>query len=120
MIFYCISQLFYANMTKIISHLIVLKTSMVAELVKCLPTMQETWLQSLCREDLLEKEMATHSSILAGKIPWMAKPSRLQSIGSRGVGDDRMTSLFTLIVLKLKHCIFKDFLCISDYLVLFC
>ena len=59
---------------------------MVAELVKCLPTMQETWLQSLCREDLLEKEMATHSSILAGKIPWTEEPGGLQSIGSQKTG----------------------------------
>ena len=94
--------------------------SLVAQRLKRLSAMRETWVLSLGREDPLEKEMATHSSILAGKIPWMAKPSRLQSIGSQGVGDDRMTSLFTLIVLKLKHCIFKDFLCISDYLVLFC
>ena len=51
---------------------------MVAELVKCLPTMQETWLQSLCREDLLEKEMATHSSILAGKTPQREESGGLQ------------------------------------------
>jgi len=43
--------------------------------------MQETWVQSLGREDILEKEMATHSSILAWKIPWMEKPGRLQSMG---------------------------------------
>ena len=47
------------------------------KMVKCLPTMRETWVQSLGREDLLEKEMATHSSILAWKIPWMEEPSRL-------------------------------------------
>ena len=58
---------------------------MVAEMVNCLPTMQETWVQSLCQEDLLEKEMSTHSSILAWKIPWMPEPARLQSIGSQGV-----------------------------------
>ena len=48
--------------------------SLVAQMVKHLPTMRETWLQSLGREDLLEKEMATHSSILAWKIPWMEEP----------------------------------------------
>ena len=42
---------------------------MVAEMVNCLPTMQETWVQSLCQEDLLEKEMSTHSSIIAWEIP---------------------------------------------------
>ena len=49
-------------------------TSLVAQMVKCLPAMQETWVQSLGREDLLEKEMATHSSIFAWKIPWMEEP----------------------------------------------
>ena len=49
--------------------------------VKRLPTMWETQVQSLGREDLLEKEMATHSSVLAWKIPWMEEPGRLQSMG---------------------------------------
>ena len=48
--------------------------SLVAQMVKRLPTMRETWVQSLGQEDLLEKEMATHSSILAWKIPWMVEP----------------------------------------------
>ena len=50
-------------------------------MVKRLPTMQETWVQSLGQEDLLEKEMATHSSIVAWKIPWREEPGRLQSMG---------------------------------------
>ena len=50
-------------------------------MVKRLPTMWETQVQSLGREDLLETEMATHSSILAWKIPWMEEPGRLQSMG---------------------------------------
>ena len=54
-------------------------------MVKRLPTMWETWVQSLGREDLLEKEMATHSSILAGKIPWMEEPGRLQFMASQRV-----------------------------------
>ena len=49
--------------------------------------MQETQVQSLGQEDLLEKEMATHSSILAWKIPWMEEPGGLQSMGSQRVGD---------------------------------
>ena len=53
-----------------------------------LPTMLETWVQSLGQEDLLEKEMATHSSILAWKIPWTEKPGSLQSMGSQRVGHD--------------------------------
>ena len=57
-------------------------------MVKHLPTMQETWVQSLGQEDLLEKEMAIHSSILAWKIPWTEEPGRLQSMGSQRVGHD--------------------------------
>ena len=56
--------------------------------VKHLPTMWETWVQSLGREDLLEKEMATHSSVLAWKIPWIEEPGRLQSMGSQRVGHN--------------------------------
>ena len=55
-------------------------------MVKHLPIMWETWVQSLGQEDLLEKEMATHPSILAWKIPWMEEPGRLQSVGSQRVG----------------------------------
>ena len=68
-------------------------TSLVAQMVKRLPTMHETRVQSLGQEDLLEKEMATHSSILAWKVPWMEEPGRLQSMGSQRVGNDRVTSL---------------------------
>ena len=57
-------------------------------MVKHLPTMQETWVQSLGWEDLLEKELATHSSILAWKIPWTEEPGRVQSMGSQRVGHD--------------------------------
>ena len=57
-------------------------------MVKCLPTMQENQVQSLGWEGLLEKEMATHSSILAWKIPWMEEPGRLHSMGSQRVGHD--------------------------------
>ena len=56
--------------------------------VKYLPAMQETWVQSLDWEDLLEKEIATHSSILAWKIPWVEEPGELQSVGSQRVGHD--------------------------------
>jgi len=54
-------------------------------MVKRLPTMQETWVPSLGGEDSLEKEMATYSSTLAWKIPWMEEPGRLQSVGSQRV-----------------------------------
>ena len=66
-------------------------TSLVAQMVESLPTMQETLVQSLGREDPLEKEMATHSSILAWKILWMEEPGGLgglQSMGSQRVGHD--------------------------------
>ena len=56
--------------------------------VKSLPAMQETWIRFLGWEDPLEKEMATHPSILAWKIPWIEKPSRLQSMGSQRVRHD--------------------------------
>jgi len=56
-------------------------------MVKRLPAMRETWVRSLGQEDTLEKAMATHSSILTWKIPWM-EPGRLQSMGSKRVGHD--------------------------------
>ena len=57
-------------------------------MVKRLPTMRETQVQSLGREDLLERELATHSSTLAWEIPWTEEPGRLQSMGSQRVGHD--------------------------------
>ena len=63
-------------------------TSLVAQTVKRLPTMQDTQVQSLGQEDLLEKEMATHFSILAWKIPRTEEPGRLQPMESLRVGHD--------------------------------
>ena len=63
-------------------------TSLVAQTVKHLSTMQETWVPSLGLEDPLEKEMAIHSSAIAWKIPWTEEPGRLQSMGSQRVGHD--------------------------------
>ena len=57
-------------------------------MVKNPPAKQETWVQSLGRKDFLEKEMATHSSIFAWRIPWTEEPGRLQSVGSLRVGHD--------------------------------
>ena len=65
----------------------------MAQRLKHLPGMQETWVQSLSWENPLEKEKATHSSTLAWKIPWTEEPGRLQSMGSQRVGHDRATSL---------------------------
>ena len=63
-------------------------TSLVAQMVKNLPTMQETQVRSLDQEESLEKGLATHSSVLAWKIPWTEEPGRLQSMGSQRVGHD--------------------------------
>ena len=63
-------------------------TSLVAQRLKHLPGMWETWVRSLGWEDPLEKEMATHSRTLAWRIPWKEEPGRLQSMGSQRVGHD--------------------------------
>ena len=60
----------------------------VAQMVKNLPAMWETWVRSLGQEDLLVKGVATHSSILAWRIPWREEPGGLQSLGSQRVGHD--------------------------------
>ena len=65
-----------------------IKTSLVAQMVKKLPAIQETWVQSLGQEDPLEKGMATHSSILACRIPWTEEPGGLQPMGSQRVGHN--------------------------------
>ena len=61
---------------------------LVAQMIKNLPAMQETWVRPLGWEDPLEKEMATHSSIIPWRIPWTEEPARLQSTGSQRVGHD--------------------------------
>ena len=68
--------------------LVAVRASLVAQMVKRLPAMWENWVQSLSQEDPLEKEIATHSSTLAGKTPWMEEPGRLQFMGSLRVGQD--------------------------------
>ena len=65
-----------------------IETSLVAQTVKRLPAMWEAEVQSLGQEDILEKEMATHSSILAWRIPWTEEPGGLQSMGLQRVGHD--------------------------------
>ena len=62
--------------------------SLVTQTVKNLPAMQETWVPSLSLEDPLEKEMTTHSSILAWRIPWTEEPGRLQPMVSQRVSHD--------------------------------
>ena len=71
-------------------------------MVKNLPTMQETWIRSPGWEDLLEKEMATHSSTLAWRIPWTEEPGGLQSMGSQRVGHDCVTK-FHFSMKGIRH-----------------
>ena len=76
------------NMVQLVIVSMMVRTSLVAQMVKCLPTMQEIQVESLGQEDLVQKEVASHSSILAWKIPWTEEPGRLQRMGSQRVGHD--------------------------------
>ena len=78
--------------------------SLVAQTVKHLPAMRETWARSLGQEDTLEKEMETHSSTPAWKTPWMEEPGRLQSMGSQRVRKDWVTSLSLVPGLEVRKC----------------
>ena len=78
-------------------------------MVKRLPTMQETQIQSLGREDLLEKEMATHSSILAWKIPWTEEPGRPQSMGSQKVRETSTTEQLHFLLFFNTYAIIYNF-----------
>ena len=103
------------------------QTSLVAQMVKHLPMMQETWVRFLGGEDPLEKEMATHSTILVWRIPWTEKPGRMQSIGSQKVGHDwrdlacRHTLMYILFFIytclnvssKLYVCVYG---CMCDFI----
>ena len=80
--------------------------------VKGLPAMWEIRVQSLGCEDPLEKEMATHSSTLAWKIPWTEEPGRLQSMGSQRVGHDWVTSLLLSLGKKIQ----EENICISAHM----
>ena len=80
--------LFIFNMLSRFFIVFLARTSLVAQRVKRLPPMWETWVRSLGQEDPLEQEMATHSSILAWRIPWTEEPSGLQFTGSQRVGHD--------------------------------
>ena len=82
----------------------------MAQRVKHLPAMQETWVQSLGQEDPLEKEMATHSSILAWRTPWTEESVRLQSMGSQ---ESDMTERLTL---SLSHFPISQAICLAFYI----
>ena len=82
-------------------YLTLRKDSLVAQMIKSLPSVWETWVWPLGQDDPLEKEMATYSSTLAWKIPWMKEPGSLQSMGSQRVGHNWVTCLsFSLRKLK--------------------
>ena len=77
------------------SYVILILIFLVAQMVKNLPAMQETWVRALDQEDPLEKGMAIHSSILAWRIPWTEEPDGLQILGSQRVGKDWVTNTAT-------------------------
>ena len=89
------------------SLLVILLLSLVAQMVKSLPAMQKTWVRSLGWEDPLEKKMATHSIILAWKIPRTKEPGRLQSMGSQRVRNNWATNAFTLL-LSVSHSVMAN------------
>ena len=95
---------FCLNVCMFISSINISLVFPVAQLLKNLPSMKETWVRSLGWEDPLEKEMATHSSILAWRIPWMEEPGGLQSTGSQRVGHDWATSLSDFVSYHLPLC----------------
>ena len=74
-----------------------IRTSLMVQMIKNLPAMQETWVWSLCWEDILEEGMASHSSILAWRIPWREGPGGLQFMGLQRVGHDWVTKHSTQI-----------------------
>ena len=121
-LFYCkVTCTFKVSSVMVWTDLCTLRgASLVAQMLKHLPAMWETWVQSLGWEDPIEKEMAIHSSLLAWRIPWMEEPGGLQSTGSQRVGHDWVTSLhfFTSCTLRFMildlHMRFNDcvFVCV--------
>ena len=94
-----IDQIFLHRKTVIVEGMFktLFKSFPGGSVVKNQPAMQETWVWSLGQEDTLEKEMATHSSILTWKIPWTEEPGGLQSMGLQRVWHDWPTNTFTFI-----------------------
>ena len=88
-------------------------------MVKHLPAMRETWVQSLGWEDTLEKEMATHSSTLVWKIPWAEEPGSLQSMGLQRFGHDWATSLHFTSIIDLRHTLLIAHPSIHSFLTIF-
>ena len=104
----CVRVAFYSG-RKFCVRLLWLRASLVAQKLKCLLAMQETWVWFLGWQDPLEKEMATHSSVLAWRIPGMEEPGGLQSTGSQRIGHNWATSLhFTLAAVWGVHWTFGE------------
>ena len=82
------SGVYFTGASPVAGASLVARASLVAQRLKCLPAVRETRVLSLGWEDPLEKEVATHSSVLAWRIPWREEPSRLQSMGSQRVRHD--------------------------------
>ena len=93
-----------------------IRASLVAQMVKNPPAMQETQVQYLGQEDPLEKGMATHSSILAWRIPWSLGPGGLQSMESQRVGHNWATNTYSCV--RVCMCVVMGSLCICVYMCL--
>ena len=94
------------NFVTLMTSICLFAASLVAQMVKNLPAMQKTQVWTLSQEDPLQKEMATHSSVLAWRIPWTEEPGGLQSIGSQRVLYDLATKQQTFAYFKyLLHAI---------------
>ena len=89
-------ELIHSGFCVILKCLCILWASLVAQVVKNLPALWETWVRSLGWKDPLEEVMATHSSTLARRIPWTEESGRLQSMGSQRVRHDRVTHFHML------------------------
>ena len=94
-----------------------LTASLVAQIVQNLSAMQETRVQSLGLEDPLEKEMATHSSIIAWRIPWIEEPGRPSPWGPQGVGDHWVTNTFTFSALPYQLLESRGFTCFAQHCI---
>ena len=102
----------YIQCLYIHTHIYIYKTSLVAQTVKSLPAMWETRVWFLGWEDSLEEEMATHSSILAWRIPWTEEPGGLQSMGLQRVGQDWATKHSITYIYIYTHTYTLTYICI--------
>ena len=108
--FWCLLKFHFIESFYLIELFIIrqYQVSLVAQRVKHLPAMQETWVRSLGQEGPLEKEMATHSNTFAWKIPWTEEPGRLQSMGLQRIGHDWASSLNNWMIWIQPRCLAID------------